>query len=571
MPSFAHDDAATPLLSDKRKDREFSYIFMRISLPFLQDFADMFGTPTNIDAARAEVSRGQPVAWRKTLRPHPLSTPCSRFLDNIPEWTATDLNTNATAVFEARCEISSGDIHRPIDMGLSSDGNILAISSMGGWKDRIPYIFYYLPNHEEDPYGEFMKQHSITVDLASTIETMILDNERRLVIAADCYRIKSYRCNEPGIPRKEKGGRAMQVHTMDSKGYEGPLAMLLNGRVARAGDGKIGIWDLDSLQTHGDAGKDIIGSKMDEDDIVTWRDDPEDIEPSTGSPVSTTITLQEDQDGTNGGGDSGFVIAKWHRHPSQANIMLSATDKSSGKYHCHALDLEARGKVVSRYLGHGGSVDGFSTSPADPNVFLTWCSDGFARLYDIRQVLPVITMASAKIPDDLPAAVLAHSDGIPFIFTGTRESEHIKLWDVRARGLVYALATGNNSVTAMQWDAGTNSLYAATTCPYIGGTGQHIGYRQARIPKMRRERESDDQQDRDKESMDDDDDDDEDEIEEESEDICWPERAYHAENHFGHVFDAGDHRLYKFSFKMDPSLDMQPYYGSGSLSRGSLW
>ena len=73
-----------------------------------------------------------PPAWKMTLRPHPLSSSCARFMNPIPDWSATDRNKIATAVFEARCEVSSGDIIDPVDLKMSSSGNILALSSMGG-------------------------------------------------------------------------------------------------------------------------------------------------------------------------------------------------------------------------------------------------------------------------------------------------------------------------------------------------------------------------------------------------------------------------------------------------------
>ncbi|CAA7265529.1 unnamed protein product [Cyclocybe aegerita] len=316
------------------------------------------------------------------------------------------------------------------------------------------------------------------------------------------------------------------------------------------------------LATHGPSGKDIIGTKIDPEDMDTWRDDPESIEPSSGSAVSSTIQL----DGETTGEGEGLEISKWRRHPSQNNIMLCGLNTRKGEYYyCHAFDHEAGGKLTTRYLGHGGSVDGFSASVnADPNVFLTWCSDGHARLYDVRHPLPVLTIASAKHLEPMPAAVLAHPDGIPYrslIFTGTARSKCINLWDVRSRAMLYELATGNNCVEALAWDETSNSLYAATSCPHIDWNGRHLDYRPARIPKVRTGEDEDGEGDSEDNAE-------EDDIEEPSDDICWPKGAHHAEDHFGHVFDAGDHRLYKFKFKMDPDPNQLPYYGSASLSTG---
>ena len=154
----------------------------------------------------------------------------------------------------------------------------------------------------------------------------------------------------------------------------------------------------------------------------------------------------------------------------------------------------------------------------------------------------------------------------PVIFTGASQSEAITLWDVRAQKPVYELATGNTAVHSMAWDSHTSTLYAATLC-------EHERYRPAKIPIIkeedgevsRKEKKEETAQgegecaviedDDDDEWKDEDDeqDDEDDEVEDDrksdteyepvSEDMCWPTRAYHAENYFGHVFDAGHNRL----------------------------
>jgi hypothetical protein len=70
------------------------------------------------------------------------------------------------------------------------------------------------------------------------------------------------------------------------------------------------------------------------------------------------------------------------------------------------------------------------------------------------------------------------------MFTGTDTGEHIAMWDVRARTIVYELATGNNSVNAMAWDPVRNCLYAATECNYVDRLGRHYDYRTMKMPMM---------------------------------------------------------------------------------------
>ncbi len=61
--------------------------------------------------------------------------------------------------------------------------------------------------------------------------------------------------------------------------------------------------------------------------------------------------------------------------------------------------------------------------------------------------------------------------------------EQVKVWDVRARSVVYELSTGNNTVSAMAWDSRRSSLHVATKCIRMNGMGERSGYRKARIPR----------------------------------------------------------------------------------------
>lgn len=119
----------------------------------------------------------------------------------------------------------------------------------------------------------------------------------------------------------------------------------------------------------------------------------------------------------------------------------------------------------------------------------------------------------------------------------------MSFWDLRAKKVVYELATGNNGVISMAWDSLNTTLYAATTCDYMDGRGYHYGYRPLKQSKLRginddhrTELENDFIMGSDGEGdIDWDDDDDE--------DVCWPEDAVHSEDYFGYAFDSGDHRL----------------------------
>lgn len=228
------------------------------------------------------------VPWMKTLRPHPLSIPCSWFMDDISDWTAIDQH-RATSVVHGRCEVASNDIGNPHGMLLSPSGNVLALATKGGYKGRIPYTSYHLPDNVTD--DESLRSYPFKVDLMSGIQEICIDDDRRLTFASDFGCVKSYMYKDPNIPKDQPGGRTLRVHTLASKNYSGPLTMFPNGRLAKAGKGQVAIWDLDSLQTLGENGKDIIGGPYSKSDLNTWRDDPENIEMSKGNHATTVIDL----------------------------------------------------------------------------------------------------------------------------------------------------------------------------------------------------------------------------------------------------------------------------------------
>ncbi len=131
------------------------------------------------------------------------------------------------------------------------------------------------------------------------------------------------------------------------------------------------------------------------------------------------------------------------------------------------------------------------------------------------------------------------------MFTGGDRSQSIKAWDIRARAMVYELATGNNAVRALSWDAKRNALYAAAECDYMDRNGYHHGYRRARIPKWAQlypQEAGEDDDDDDDDDMDDEEYDSDDDDGEEN----WPENAYHSEDSFGYAYDAGEHTLRQF-------------------------
>ena len=80
----------------------------------------------------------------------------------------------------------------------------------------------------------------------------------------------------------------------------------------------------------------------------------------------------------------------------------------------------------------------------------------------------------------------------------------------------------------------------------FGGT--HF-YRRARIPKFLRKRDQTRKTEGNDGDVDMGDDGDEEE-DDDDDDRNWPERAFHSESHYGHLFDAADHSLCKSLYSL---------------------
>ncbi|KAJ7609224.1 hypothetical protein DFH06DRAFT_1247643 [Mycena polygramma] len=484
-----------------------------------------------------------PPSWKTTPRPHMLSSLLSRFDVGGHDHTTPLLS----AIYDARCEITSDSINQPI--GLTNDGSCVLLPSMGGWKNRSPILAYYLLDDTSSGTQFPLKARYADVGLTEVAWHAATDEPKKLMFVADNWRVKSYTWADEGSGEVYEKGRP--THTLDTGSHHGPLHTLAPGLLIRAGKGSVGVWDLGALPTHGPNGRARIGRRFDTSN--SWRDEDDKLEASSGSDPTSTITLA----------DSQLAPEQWHAHPTFSGTMLCGMDtKGSYDYSCVSLDLEHGGKTVARYLGHGGNTRAFSTSAVDPTVFLTAASDGHARLYDHRMVLPVLSLRAGTGGDDCMGVVLTHPDGIPTIFTGAARDQIIRLWDVRAQKMVYELSTGNSAVVGMTWDAPRSTLYVATQCDNMNRLGDNFDYRHVKRPRISWSWESLEREDSDGYDSEDEWDDD---------GPCWPKNAGNAEDYFGHLFDAGDHRLFCYAFKDQPDPSILPEYGEARVYNDGSW
>ncbi|CAE7057717.1 unnamed protein product [Rhizoctonia solani] len=510
MPSWAHDDAGDrPLIKDESGGK----------LPISHGALDSLMQIFQLHLKEEALSNFKTEPWNASLKRHPKSTNLSRFRLNLPTLTPILSKPLAASVLDARCEISSSQTATPIRFLTSPGNTCLALTAMGGWKNRSPALDYLFPNQPLAPSVNFPTLHGFQPGLARVAFHGAIDEPRRLILVGDDDRIKSYEWGSSnGDPHEE----LLPVHTMNSRRFEGPMTILPNGRV-------------------------IIGEEI--EDFDTMRDDPEEIEQSSGSTATSQITFLDQPD---------LKPSLWQPLlTAPSTVVCAEYSNGGGSYSCIGIDLEVA-KTTTYYLGHGAGVSDFSVSLADPQLFLTACNDGFARLYDARRPLPVVTFDACRQNEFCGGITLAHPNGVPIVFTGAHRGEQIKVWDVRARACVYELATGNNAVQSLAWDAQNNCLYAATECAYMDRLGYHHDCRYAKIPKSQMPEEF-------REDYEDDDDD-----YFEDEERCWPKLAWHKEDYFGYLYDAGDHLVLRYAFKEDPNISVVPQYGDGSI-RGGYW
>ncbi|KAF8598054.1 hypothetical protein BDV93DRAFT_561741 [Ceratobasidium sp. AG-I] len=386
--------------------------------------------------------------------------------------------------------------------------------------------------------------------LTTVPHSMAVDASRKLIFFGDKKRVKSYAWASPNgdlHPHKP-----LPTHTLDSAGFTGSMVVLPNGTIVRAGEGEAAVWDINSLPTHGPEGKKRIGKRISVDDAL--RDDPEEIERSSGSPPTSRIKFVDQPTLSPG---------VWQSLPQAPSTMIcNVRSGSTPEYGCLSIDLAHGGKTVARYIGHGGTVDDLSVSDGDPNVFLSGCSDGFARLFDVRRPLPVCTLDVGDRHEPCNAIALAHPDGIPIVFTGTSRLQQIKVWDIRARAAIYELATGNSEAISLAWDPKRNTLFAATECAYMDMAGYRHGYRPGKKSQMNLGQPSTRTQNNRRQG----------EAEENDDDYekCWPAPAWHSEDYYEYPFDSGDHRVFRYAFKEDPDTNILPEYGDARLGE-SFW
>ncbi|KAH9945027.1 uncharacterized protein BXZ73DRAFT_38972 [Epithele typhae] len=483
-------------------------------------------------------------SWVKSPHPHPLTTRLSRFRGGFSP-SASSATPLAHTIYQARAQLTVDSIaSAPSDMSISSGGSILALSIGSGWKARDPHLQYYLLGEQSKDY---LQSADMETGLSSVADFIVTDESRKLVFLADPDRVKSF--SFAPNPATGKTPRHLPtVHTLDSeRAFNGPILVLPNGRLARTAHGRAAIWNLDELETQ--------------------------------SVPTTSMSFGEDD----------LTPSVLHLHQPTQHVLYGTHDEAGGRFACAMVDMEAGGRRITRFLGHGGDVERISTDEGSPNLFVTASNDGYARIFDVRHPLPVLTFSVEQQRQACADVVLVHPNGVPTLFTGGARSHQVKLWDIRAEECVYELSTGNNEVTGLAWDSARSSLFVATECTYVDRMGTRLDYRRARVPhwaswkavnaEFKTYREAvkrgevipestgqneypdvyDDYLSDGDGSEETELEDEEDDVDEEySADMRWPKRTFHKENFFGYAYDAGEHVLFRWQYKDLPDISQLP-------------
>lgn len=306
-----------------------------------------------------------------------------------------DTRPTANFIWQACCEVSSHHICPPIAVRVSSDGSVAAVLSDSGYGHETVLAWWY----DEPDWGGWAG-HNTRPPVFSLATTLELDGPRELMFVGDAYTIKTF---------SWVGGTSRvtprHVHTLESRRYEGPLTLLPGGRLLRAGKGGALSWNIDEVAPRDPKVKEINYNAVEFSSDSEWEAFQR---RPLGAEAHATVPFA----------DKDFTPGPWHWH-QPTERMLCGEEEHSG-YRCMSLDLDHGGVVAARYLGHGSHVTEISSSDGDPNVFLTACADGYARLYDLRTSLPVLTFDVEHSEAHCPTAALVHIDGLAGMFFSTR-------------------------------------------------------------------------------------------------------------------------------------------------------
>ncbi|KAG8746242.1 hypothetical protein FRC11_012807 [Ceratobasidium sp. 423] len=250
MPSWAHDDAGDRPLIEGENGGKFP-------MPHagLERYIKMAQSWSGVSSKGDYLSAFTLEPWDPSSKRHPKSTYLSRFRPDLPPLTPTlGKPLAASTTHELGRYMPGFDCNGRLEESLASPG----ISPL---------------NQPIAPSDNFPAKRFVEPGLSDVAYHAAIDEATQCIFVGDDSRVKSY---EWGI-LNQIHEEPLPVHTLDTECYRGPMTILPNGSIARAGKGGVSIWETQTLPTHGPDGNEIIGESV--EDFDTMRDDAAEIKP----------------------------------------------------------------------------------------------------------------------------------------------------------------------------------------------------------------------------------------------------------------------------------------------------
>ncbi|CAE6420372.1 unnamed protein product [Rhizoctonia solani] len=120
--------------------------------------------------------------WNPSSKRHPKSTDLSRFWPDLPELTYILGKPLVASILDARCEVSSSRCVAPIRLHMSSGGACLALTGMGGWKNRSPVLEYLLLGRSMASPDNSPVKHFVGPGLSDVAYHAAIDEDKQLIL-----------------------------------------------------------------------------------------------------------------------------------------------------------------------------------------------------------------------------------------------------------------------------------------------------------------------------------------------------------------------------------------------------
>mmetsp|Transcript_16504 Transcript_16504/g.27779 ORF Transcript_16504/g.27779 Transcript_16504/m.27779 type:complete len:609 (+) Transcript_16504:127-1953(+) len=492
----------------------------------MQSFLQMLGPSLGIDPAlmQARMAASGYLSEPKNPPEAPTGSCKLAFFDGggAEKGTLSNLwrkkKAGGGCIREARCEVTC-EPQPTADFSLSVDGDLIAIAGGTGWKQRSPYLGIA----KTVPGESFLEAGSVDTGFYEPGWLSACSEKHNMVALQADQRIKLFDLSGTCMHTLQTGGGSTAMFFKEGRLFFGP---------------NLWYWNLDdALEKHQDMPlTDYMVENPRRQKNKEWLDltdctmnddvgeSPEMIDVNRGVPHHGSTIIA----GVPPGGVVGGV-------PLGGPHVALLVQKS---YAIHVVDMATHQAVVALH-GHVRQEVQISYSPTCPDNLLSAGCDGTVKLWDLRapERAVLTLMPKTKADGCGTAALVGLGPGAGSVaFTGGAD-QAIRCWDTRAPLCLYELATGNMSVSDLQWVQSSQTLLAAGSCSTVNRHGTSYA---------------------DDFEADDDDD------ENAEEGGLWPKSATHSRKHFPVRWNSSEHGLIRYQF-VEGNVSVTPCDGGPSF------